>query len=98
MATISDVALSRHPTFTAGQVDTVTFSTNYSRVAVTMRSPASGSTGIWFRTDGEAPVAEDDDTEWVPPVAGAELIVDLTGTDTVKLISATADEYSIRGV
>jgi len=91
----TDVALARHPTLTAGQVDTVTFSTNYGYAEVKNR--ASSGAGISFRVDGTNPTVLGDDTYIVMP--GESLIVKLGGsTDTVKLISATADAYSVTGV
>lgn len=99
MAAISNVVKSRHVTLTAGQVDTVTFTTNYSKAAVTMRSPASGSAGLWVTNDGATdPTTAGNDTDWVPPVAGAEIVIDLPSTDALRIFSATADGYTVRGV
>lgn len=98
MATYNNVARSRHKTLGAGVVDAVSFSTNYSQVAVTMRSPAAGSGGLWVTVDGTDPTAAGDDTDWVAPAVGAEIVIDLGTSDTVEIFSATADAYSVRGV
>lgn len=93
------VAKSKHATIVAGQVDKITFTTNVSKVAVTMRVPASGSAGLWVTNDGATdPVAAADNTDWVAPAAGAEIIIDLPNTDEVRVLSATADAYSVRAV
>lgn len=88
-------ARAKHATLTAGAADTVTLTTNVSHVEVTNR--ASSGTGISFTTDGTAPTVLGDDTYWVGP--GDSLVVKLEGgSDVVKLISATADAYSVTGV
>lgn len=98
MAEYTDIVKSRHKTLVGGTVDSLTFSTNYSKVAVTMRSPAASSAGIWVTVAGTDPVAAANDTDWVAPAVGAEIIIDLGSSDTVELLSATADAYSVRGV
>ena len=98
MTAYNDIVKSRHKTLTAGQVDTLTFSTNYSKVAVTMRVPATGSAGLWVGVNGTDPSAAANDTDWVAPAAGAEIIIDLESGDIVEVFSATADAYSVRGV
>lgn len=95
--TVTGVVKSRHLTLTAGQVDSITFATNFGWVEVTNRATSGG--GITFTADSAAaaPTALAADTEWVGP--GAALIVKLEGSsDQVRLISDTADAYSVRGV
>lgn len=88
-------ARAKHATLTAATVDTVTLTTNYGHVEVTNR--ASSGAGISFTTDGTTPTVLGDDTYWVG--AGQSLVVKLEGSsDVVKLISATADAYSVTGV
>jgi hypothetical protein len=95
----TNVDISKHGTTTAGQVDSVTFSTNWSEVIVVMKSPASGSAGLYVTADGSAPSASADGTDWVPPTAGAFVRIPLSGSsDVVKVFSATADTYMVKGV
>ena len=88
------VARSKHTTLTATTVDTVTLTTNHGQVEVANR--ASSGAGISFTVDGTSPTALGDDTYWVGP--GQSLVVRLGPSDVVKLISATADAYSVTGV
>lgn len=89
------VLLAKHTTLSAATVDTITMtSVDYPYVAVKNR--AAGGAGITFRVDGQTPVALADETYLV--LAGEELVVPFKGLDTVKLISATADAYSVTGV
>lgn len=92
------VAASEHKTLSASTVDTATFSTDKGAVMVEMRVPASGSTGIYFTTNGSTPTVGGSDTFWVPPSIGAFKIVPSLGSDVVKLISSTADAYSVLNV
>lgn len=94
MASYTDVIRSRHKTLVAATVDTVTFSTNFGHVEVKNR--ASSGAGIFFTVNGAAPTALADDTFVVMP--GESLQVRLESGDTVKLISATADAYSVTGI
>lgn len=88
-------ARSKHATLSAATVDSVTLTTNFSHVEVKNR--ATTGAGISFTTDGSTPTALGDDTYWVGP--GEWLVVPFGGaTDVVKLISATADAYSVTGV
>lgn len=92
--TVTGVVRSRHLTLTGGAVDSITFGTNFSWVEVKNR--ASSGAGISFTTDGTVPTALGSDTYWVGP--GESLKAKLEGTtDVVKLISDTADAYSITG-
>lgn len=92
---MANIAKAKHSTLTAATVATWTFTTNFSYVEVKNRA-ASSTAGISFTTDGSTPTVLGDDCELVLP--GESLVVALDGTDTVKLISATADAYSITGV
>ena len=94
MATYNGVVRAKHATLTAATVDTVAFATNVSSVEVVNR--ASSGAGISFTTDGVAPTALGDDTYWVGP--GDALVVEVGAGDTVKLISVTADPYSVTAV
>lgn len=94
MASYADVVRAKSATLVANTVDTVTFATNYGSAEVTNR--ATTGAGIWFRTDGTAPTVAGDDAYWVG--AGQSLTVDLGSADSVKLISATADAYTVTGV
>lgn len=93
------VAKSKHGTLAPGATDRITLTSNPSKVAVTMRVPASGSVGLWVSTDGATdPTSAGDNADWVAPVAGAEIIIDLPNSDEVRVFSATADAYSVRAV
>lgn len=95
MATYNGVVLSKPATLVANTVDTVNFATNFGWAEVTNRATSGG--GIWFTSDTTTPTVAGADTYWVGP--GQSLTVQLTGaTDTVKLISATADDYVVTGV
>lgn len=95
-----NIAKARHKTTVAGGVDTLTFSTNFAKAEIRMRIPASGSTGLWVAIGADAtdPAAAGDDTEWVSPNVGAKIVVALGRDDVVKVFSATADAYSVRGI
>jgi hypothetical protein len=92
------VSLSKHATLVASTVDTVTLTTDRRTVEVAVRAPAASSAGIYFTVDGSTPTAGGDNTFWVAGIAGASLRVPSLSTDAVKLISATADAYSVTGV
>ena len=94
MATYTPKA-STHPTLTAATVDTVTITaTDFPFIAVHNR--ASSGAGITFTVDNSTPVALANETYLVLP--GAERVVPFKGLDSVKLLSATADAYSVYGV
>lgn len=93
MASYSE-ALSKHATLAAATVDTVTLTVDYRQVAVKNR--ASSGSGIFFTVDGSTPAVLGDDTFLVLP--GEELVVSSLASDAVKLISATADAYTVTGV
>lgn len=88
------VALSKHATLAASTVDTVTLSVDYRSVEVVNRE--SSGAGISFTTDGSTPTVLGDNTFWVG--AGQSVVVESFAADAVKLISATADAYSVTGV
>lgn len=94
MASYSE-ALSKHATLSAATVDTVTLTADYRSVEVKNR--ASSGSGIFFTVDGSTPTVLGDDTFVVLP--GEALVVPSgLSSDAVKLISATADAYSVTGV
>jgi hypothetical protein len=73
----------------------VTLSNDYYSVEVANR--ATSGAGISFTLDGSTPTVLGDDTYWVGP--GTALTVRAgRSADTVKLISATADAYTVTGV
>lgn len=92
---MANIAKAKHGTLTAATVASWTFTTNFAFVEVKNRA-ASSTAGISFTTDGSTPTVLGDDTELVLP--GESIIVPLDNSDTVKLISATADAYSVTGV
>jgi hypothetical protein len=95
----ANVVRSTHGTTTAGQIDTITFQTNVSGAYVIMKVPASGSAGLYVTADGSDPAVAADGTDWVPASAGAYVKLKVEGaTDVVKVFSATADSYYVRGV
>lgn len=87
---------STHQTLTANTVDTVTVGPDYPSVEVKNR--ATTGAGISFTVDGTTPAVLGNDTYIVLP--GESLVVPSPATtgDVVKLISATADAYSVTGV
>lgn len=89
------VALAKHATLAASTVDTVTLTADFKAVEVTNR--ATSGLGISFTVDGSTPTALGDNTFWVGP--GQSLTVPSgASSDAVKLISASADAYSVAGV
>lgn len=87
------VTRAKHATLVANTADTVTLALNSGSVEVVNR--ASSGAGLFFTIDGTAPTVAGDDTFWVP--AGESLIIATNGERVVKLISATADPYTIVG-
>lgn len=85
---------SKHATLAPATVDTVVLSFNFAFVEVVNRATAGA--GIFFTTDGTDPTVSGDNTYWVGP--DDALIVRAGAADTVKLISATADSYTVTGV
>lgn len=88
------MAKTKHGTLVANAVTTVTFTADFGKVEVLNR----GSADLWFRIDGTDPVIGEDDVEICP--AGQWAIVDrsdLNGATEVRLISAAAVPYSVRG-
>jgi hypothetical protein len=94
MATYT-VRRSKHATLVANTVDIVKFSTKPKTVEVrNLHSTAV----IFFRTDGDAPTVNGDDTDRLGP--GESLEVDAANVDPpqVQLISSSTPGYSVRAV
>lgn len=85
----------KHATLVASTVDTVTFPVNYARVEVLSR----GSDAVYFTVDGTAPAVGGDNT--YVATGGGGVIVPTRGQQAatvVKIISAGATAYSVRGL
>lgn len=84
-----------HNTLTAATLDTVTLTGMWPAVEVVNR--ATTGDGIYFTVDGSTPTVGGNDSFWVG--AGQSVIVpNFEDEAEVKLISATADAYSVIGV
>lgn len=90
--TAQSAARAQHATLTAATEDVVTFSKPNKGVEVINRSAAGY---IYARFDNTAAVAEADETYVVPP--GMTFAWPYP-TSIVRLISATADAYSVQAV
>lgn len=90
MATYS-FRLSKHTTLAAGVVDVVTMEVDYTGVEVVN---LSGSP-IYFKVNSETdPTVRGDNTEVIPPYSS--VITPMPGrVSVIKLISATAADYSV---
>ena len=93
---------SKHGTLSAATVATETFAVvNLGWVYVTIRDGATGP--IYFTVDGTTPTVGGDDT-WVVQavgghIKGVQIPTSISGTSLeVKLISASADGYSVEVV
>lgn len=89
MATYSNIT-TKHATLVAATVDTLTFA---SAVSPTIINRSTAGT-IYARVDGSTPTSGGDGT--IVITAGAVWRSHVP-TVTVKLISATADAYSVQG-
>lgn len=99
------VTKSKPATTVGGTVDTITFARDYPAVEVVN---VDGADEIYFTVDGVGgprkdgvPTVGGEDTELVPASVGAALMVlssSSAGGTVVRLISATATEYFVRGV
>jgi hypothetical protein len=83
-------------TLAAGVVKTITFSVNYGIVEVLN---ATGTSAIYFRTDGVDPTVGGDGCEVVPAAIGSLKVADRgAGAPTeVRIISAGTPQVSVRG-
>lgn len=90
--TAQSAARAQHATLSAGSEDVVTLSAPNSGVEVINRSAAGI---IYARFDNVAAVAAADETYVVPP---GMVLTWPWPTSIVRLISATADAYSVQGV
>lgn len=79
----------------AATVDTVTIARDAEYVRV---YNDSGTTAIFFTTDGTVPTVNGSNCYRVPATAGASTSVDVTGVSPtlVKLISSGASTYSVQ--
>lgn len=91
MATHS-VNRSKHATLGAATVDTVTFPDSDHGIEVYNRSAAGY---IYFTTDNSAPTSGGDNTFVVGPNQALPIPDTLVTSVNVKLISSTADAYSV---
>ena len=91
MATYT-VNQAKHATLTAATVDTVTFPDADHSVEVYNRSAAGY---IYFTTDNSAPTVAGDNTFVVGPGQALPIPDAAVESANVKLISATADAYSV---
>lgn len=97
MATYNGV-YTKHAQLAPSTVDTVTLNADYKAVEVVNRS---GDFEIFFTVDGPAPTVAGDDTHVLPAaISGLTVNAGLSQGDPtfVKLISAGAAQYTVRGV
>lgn len=94
MATFS-VAAAKHATLAASTVDTVTLTGSWDLVDVLNRG--TGTIYVTVGPDPADPTVAGDNTTVVP--AGGVVTVEVSnrGSQKVKLISSTADAYSVMG-
>lgn len=83
-----------HNTLTAATVDIITLTENTSDTIEVFNHSATGD--IYFTVDGTTPVVAANDTYRVKPGSGL-VVTSIATPDVVKLICATANEYSVTG-
>lgn len=86
------VARVKNQTLTANTIDRVTFTSNPAECEV----KSFGAGRIYFRGDGTDPATPWDDCSSVG--AGEALRIPLGTDDTIRLVSSTADAYSVTGL
>lgn len=85
-------------TLVADTADAVSFADNVSTVRIVVVAAAAGAAPIYVTGDGSAPTVAGANTNVLAAVAGAELVLELSGSvDQVRLISAGAHTYSVEG-
>lgn len=94
MATLS-ATRAKHATLVAATVDTVTLGANYARVEIFNRS-SSGY--IYATTNGTTPTSGGDDTYVIGPGQAIQVDTPSPTATVVKLICATANDYSVTGL
>lgn len=91
---IYTVSFAKHATLAVSTVDVVNITSNESDEVVVYNRGATGD--IYFTKDGTVPTVAGDDT-FVAGPGRAVSIESMSDTDQIKLISASANAYSVMG-
>ena len=84
----------RHGSLTAETVETVNLPVDADTVEVLNR----GNKALFFRLDDVNPTISGDDCEIVPAGTAFEVARKAPGHTTVKIVSESAGDYTVRGV